>query len=91
MKVHIEVHYIHYDTKCLQQGNFEVNSFEYEINPDLAAAVSAILFIRDLQREHTGMQIRKVSYNSIDITEHVLGELKRLNDEILNGPLDVPF
>ena len=63
MKVHIEVHYIHYDTKCLQQGSFPVDSFEYEIDPNKIAAVSAILFIRDLLREHTGMQIRKVIYN----------------------------
>lgn len=91
MKVLIEVYYIHYNTNCLNQGNFPVNSLEYEINPNQAAAVSAIRFIRDLQREHTGMQIRKVSYNSIDITDIVKDQIKRLDDEILNGPDNLPF
>jgi len=92
MKVLIEVHYIHYDTPSLQQGDFPVDSFEYEISPDRAAAVSAIIFIKELQRIHSGMQIRKVCYNSLDITDLVKSEIKRLDDEILNGPLDdVPF
>ncbi|MCV9884690.1 hypothetical protein [Metabacillus halosaccharovorans] len=91
MKVHIEVKYIHYDTLSLQQGSFPVDSFEYEINPDQAAADSAIRFIRELQRVHSGMQIRKVSYNSIDITEIVKNEIKRLDDEIIYGSDDLPF
>ena len=86
MKVLIEVHYIHYDTKCLQQGNFPVNSFEYEVNPDQAATESAIRFIKELRREFPGMRAYKVVYNSIDITELVLNDLKRIDDEIWNGP-----
>ncbi|MGQ4666540.1 hypothetical protein ACUIJN_11985 [Metabacillus halosaccharovorans] len=91
MKVLIEVQYIHYNTNSLNQGSFPINSFEYEINPDQAAAVSAIRFIRELKREHPGMKIRKVSYNTIDITKIVIDEIKRLDDEIIYGPDDLPF
>ena len=91
MKVHIEVHYIHYDTHCLQQGSFPVDSFEYEVNPDQAATVSAIRFIRELRRQYPTMQIKKVSYNTIDITDIVKDGIKRIDDEIIYGTDNLPF
>lgn len=91
MKVHIEVRYIHYDTQCLNQGSFPVDSFEYEVNPDQAAAVSAIRFIRELQREFPTMELTQVSYNTKDITEIVKSEIKRIDNEIIYGSDDLPF
>ena len=91
MKVHIEVRYIHYGTNCLNQGSFPVDSFEYEINPNQASAVSAIRYIRELQRQFPTMKLTNVSYNTIDITEIVKSEIKRLYDEIIYGQDNLPF
>lgn len=91
MKVHIEVRYIHYDTQCLDQGSFPVDSFEYKINPDQAAAVSATRFVRELRRLYPTMKLSNVSYNTIDITEIVKGEIKRLDYEIIYGQDNLPF
>lgn len=86
MKVLIEVYYIHYDTKCLRKGDFSVDSFEFGVNPDKAACESAIRFIREIRRGSPTMNVYKVVYNAIEITDIVKSELKRMDDEIWNGP-----
>lgn len=60
IKVHIEVRYIHYEMKYLNQGSFPVQSLEYEINPDQAAALSAIHFIKEIQRLKPTMELTNV-------------------------------
>ncbi|HZH60689.1 MAG TPA: hypothetical protein VEY70_14165 [Metabacillus sp.] len=91
VKVLIQIHFEVNGSKVLRRGDISVNSFEYKIKPDNAAAESAIRYIKDLRREHPGMKVYKVVYKTIDITELVLKELKRIDDEILNDTYDVPF
>lgn len=71
MKVLIQIHFTISGSKVLKRGDMKVNSFEYEINPDEAAAESAKRWISELQKEFPGMIIEKVVYNSTDITEKI--------------------
>ena len=84
MKVLIQIHFEVNGSKVLRRGDMSVNSFEYEINPDQAAAESAIRWIRDLQREFPSMKIDKVVYNMTDITEIVKDSLNKIEE--WNGP-----
>ena len=72
MKVLIKVFYFYNDHECLQKGVFPVKYKDYKIDPDQAAADSAAVFVRVIQKMFPEMKIKKVLYSDgIDITELV--------------------
>ena len=72
MKVLIKVHYSYVSNSCMQKGNFPVNYRDYKLDPDKAAADSAVNWIKEIMKSFPDMEIEKVVYNEeIDITEKV--------------------
>jgi hypothetical protein len=68
MQVLVEVHYFYLDTKIRKRGYFKVNSRKFREDPDKAATVVAKEWIRKIQVESPGMEIYKVYYDEVDIT-----------------------
>lgn len=73
LQVLLQVYFIYNDIKVLQKGDFKVNPYKYQTDPDEAAADSAKEWITKLGRELPGMEIDKVLYNDTDIT-HLIKE-----------------
>lgn len=71
VKILIQIYFLVEGSKVLKKADMNVDSFEYEINPDQAAAESAIRWITSIRREFSGMEVYKVVYNTTDITEIV--------------------
>ncbi|MEK4650857.1 hypothetical protein [Niallia sp. FSL W8-0954] len=78
MQIHIAIYYTtHYpglgSNNSLQRGNYEVDSFEYEVNPDAEAARVAKIACDKLIRDNVNkVTLRKIIYNETnDITEKV--------------------
>ena len=56
----------------MQKGVFPVKNKDYKIDPDRAAATSAIVFVRVIQKMFPEMKLQKVLYGEgIDITAFV--------------------
>lgn len=78
MQIHITIHYAtHYpklgSNNNLQRSNYEVDSFEYEVNPNKEAARVAKIACDKLIRDNVNkVTLRKVIYNETkDITDKV--------------------
>ncbi|MFY0762129.1 hypothetical protein AB1K32_25345 [Metabacillus dongyingensis] len=78
MQIVIDLHYFVNGMKSLQSGYFKVNERKFKINPDEEAARVALAWFKNVKREFIyEVDIYKVLYNQIDITEIV--KLKELN------------
>lgn len=81
MQIHIVVHYMtHFPglghNKAQSQGNFEVNSFEYEINPIQEVARVAKMFCDKLISQNVNKtNLIKVIYNE---TNDITNEVRRI-------------
>ena len=78
MQIYIVIHYAtHYSglghNNGLQRSNYEVDSFEYEVNPDKEAARVAKIACDKLIRDNVNkVTLRKIIYNETnDITDEV--------------------
>ncbi|MED3792136.1 hypothetical protein P4571_06765 [Niallia alba] len=78
MQIHLTIHYAtHYPglghNSGLQRGNYEVDSMEYEIDPDKEAARVAKRACDKLIRDNVNkVTLRKIIYNETnDITDKV--------------------
>ncbi|PAD67037.1 hypothetical protein CHH83_20950 [Bacillus sp. 7586-K] len=70
--VFIQVHYDVNGMKALRRGDFKVNPYKYKMDPDKTAAEVAEQFVRQVKREsNVKIEIVKVLYNEVDITELV--------------------
>lgn len=73
MQVLIQVHYVINDMKALRRGYFKVNAYKFKQNPNEATAEVARQWIRELSKEYIyKIEIYKVLYNEVDITELVI-------------------
>lgn len=81
MQIHIAIYYAtHYpglgSNNTLQRGNYEVDSFEYEIDPDKEAARVAKIACDKLIRDNVNkVTLRKVIYNETNDISELVREL----------------
>ncbi|MFY0758719.1 hypothetical protein AB1K32_07545 [Metabacillus dongyingensis] len=72
MQILIQLHYIINGGKLLQQGDFKVNERNYKLDPDKEATRVAYKWYREVKRAYIyEVELHKVIYNQIDITEKV--------------------
>ncbi|QGQ45804.1 hypothetical protein [Metabacillus sediminilitoris] len=68
MQVLVQVHYFYFDSKILKRGYFKVNPKKYKEDPDNSVAEVAGKWIEQMLMELPGMEIYKVLYDDVDIT-----------------------
>lgn len=62
MKVLIKVFYIYNEVECLQSGVFPVKARDYRESPNEAAADSATVFVKVIEKMFPEMELEKVLY-----------------------------
>ncbi|UAL53519.1 MULTISPECIES: hypothetical protein [Metabacillus] len=87
MQIVIDLHYFVNGMKTLQCGYFKVNVREFNINPHEEAASVALEWFKKLKRDFIyNVELYKVLYNQIDITELVkVKEVNLLKDPDVGG------
>lgn len=73
MQILIQLHYLSNNGKALQQADFKVNPRNYKLDPDAEEARISSEWFKQIKRESINkIELYKVLYNQIDITEKVM-------------------